>query len=535
MKFILPQFLIVFLVIVLKIEFIQASEHTFAHSNYHEAEIEAGTFLTIHFSAVDKADQKPVKANFKITNRANGKILSGALDAKRITYLATAEAGEEYLVEVRSDGYKPYSDIFILDPKESGNEYYKVVELEKSKIKVTIKAIDGSTHKTINNAAFTIVNNTFDQTIHTLVNPVTGDCLAELDYSSEYALEAYAKNYIPYYEIYVANENEPHKLIYLYPITSLVPLSITIVENSTKRPLTAEVTIVSAKNDKNIVLVAFKENFITEANLILGLDYVLEVSAPGFKKYQENLSIKNKPVSGILRKTVELANSGTTINIIPFDAVTNKIIDEASVILKNVNNHHIFSTIQNEKNGEYEGEIDAGHPYYISVSAPGYTPKSVNMAADSIKDLALVRIEIPLTPQDLTIELSKIEEEIGKLETFENLEVGKAIVLKHILFDQGKFDLKEDSYEELNKLLKTLEKNPEIKIEIAGHTDNRGDIKLNQMLSRNRAKVIANYLLDHGIKENRLKITGYGSSKPVAPNDTEENRKKNRRVEFIIN
>ncbi len=117
---------------------------------------------------------------------------------------------------------------------------------------------------------------------------------------------------------------------------------------------------------------------------------------------------------------------------------------------------------------------------------------------------------------------------------FTNLKVNDVIKLDKIYFEQSKYDLRAESQDELQKLYRTLRDNPKLKIEIAGHTDNVGDARLNQYLSENRAKVIYSFLLRKDIAASRLRHRGYGQTKPVAPNDTEENKALNRRVEFVV-
>lgn len=117
---------------------------------------------------------------------------------------------------------------------------------------------------------------------------------------------------------------------------------------------------------------------------------------------------------------------------------------------------------------------------------------------------------------------------------FTDLKVNDVIKMDKIYFDQSKYDLRPESRDQLEKLFRTLRANPKLKIEIAGHTDNVGDVRLNQYLSENRAKVIYAYLLRKDIASRRLRHRGYGSSKPVAPNDTEDNKSLNRRVEFVV-
>ncbi|MBC8152733.1 MAG: OmpA family protein [Bacteroidetes bacterium] len=117
---------------------------------------------------------------------------------------------------------------------------------------------------------------------------------------------------------------------------------------------------------------------------------------------------------------------------------------------------------------------------------------------------------------------------------FDNLRAGKSIVLRHVVFAQSEYTLLPESYAELDKLVKALQANPAFRVEIAGHTDNVGDRRLNQSLSEHRAKVIAAYLVRHGVAEARISAKGYGDTQPVADNATEQQRAQNRRVELVV-
>ena len=99
---------------------------------------------------------------------------------------------------------------------------------------------------------------------------------------------------------------------------------------------------------------------------------------------------------------------------------------------------------------------------------------------------------------------------------------------------KSKFDLKSTSYPELNYIVDILKANPSLNIIVAGHTDNVGNAANNQLLSENRAKSVMNYLIEKGIPADRLNSKGYGASKPIQSNDTEEGRAKNRRTEIEI-
>lgn len=114
------------------------------------------------------------------------------------------------------------------------------------------------------------------------------------------------------------------------------------------------------------------------------------------------------------------------------------------------------------------------------------------------------------------------------------LEVGKIIVLKNIYFDNDKSNLQASSNLELEKLLSIMRENPSLEIEIVGHTDMIGTAEYNMELSKKRARQVVEYLLANDIEARRMHFSGRGATQPIAPNDIEESRQKNRRVEFVI-
>ena len=105
-------------------------------------------------------------------------------------------------------------------------------------------------------------------------------------------------------------------------------------------------------------------------------------------------------------------------------------------------------------------------------------------------------------------------------------------VIRTINFDFDKYDIKEEFYPRLNKVVEVLNDNLGLTIEIEGHTDNVGSVKYNQMLSEKRALAVKKYLVAKGISADRLRAVGYGMSKPIATNESEAGRAKNRRVEM---
>lgn len=114
------------------------------------------------------------------------------------------------------------------------------------------------------------------------------------------------------------------------------------------------------------------------------------------------------------------------------------------------------------------------------------------------------------------------------------VEKEKTIILRNVYFDVNKYELKTESFAELDNLLKLLQDNPTIKIEISGHTDNSGNPNTNQVLSENRAKSVVEYLTKNNVDKNRLSYIGYGDKKPIADNTSLEGKAMNRRTEVKI-
>jgi outer membrane protein OmpA-like peptidoglycan-associated protein len=126
---------------------------------------------------------------------------------------------------------------------------------------------------------------------------------------------------------------------------------------------------------------------------------------------------------------------------------------------------------------------------------------------------------------------TKMEEINFKLQP---IETGRVVALKNVLFQVGTTKLLNESFPELDDVVTFLKGNRKVKIELQGHTDNQGNAAKDLELSQQRVDVIKAYLVNKGISSGRIKGKGFGSSKPIASNASEEGRKLNRRVEFVI-
>jgi outer membrane protein OmpA-like peptidoglycan-associated protein len=135
---------------------------------------------------------------------------------------------------------------------------------------------------------------------------------------------------------------------------------------------------------------------------------------------------------------------------------------------------------------------------------------------------------------DIFIADTSSAKEISKTVPLEKIKKGNKIVLKNIFYDFDKSTLRNESETELEQLLKLMNENPSMQIELSSHTDNKGSNSYNFKLSQARAQAVVDYLINKGIAKERLVAKGYGELKPITTNDTEEGRQMNRRTEFEI-
>ncbi len=162
--------------------------------------------------------------------------------------------------------------------------------------------------------------------------------------------------------------------------------------------------------------------------------------------------------------------------------------------------------------GKYLTTLPNGSEWGLYVSARGYFYKSLSFDYSQKNDAEGYQLDIALEPLNM--------EAYG--------------VLSNIYFETGKAELQEKSRTELRKLVEQLRSQQSLRIEIAGHTDDVGDAKQNQLLSQKRAQSVVDYLVQLGIAKERIKAVGFGEAKPIVPNISDENRQLNRRIEWRI-
>ncbi len=200
-------------------------------------------------------------------------------------------------------------------------------------------------------------------------------------------------------------------------------------------------------------------------------------------------------VKGIVQDASNNQNISAEIELI--DLKTNKVTEK---------------TTSDAVTGQYTAVLPNGSQYGLFINKKDYFFKSLTFNFSEKNEADGKTINILLDP---------IKKDVKT-------------VLNNIFFDSGKAELRPESFTELNKLQLLLTQNPSLKVEISGHTDDVGKDAENQALSEKRALSVADYLIKKGVNTQNIKVKGYGKTKPIVPNTSEENRQINRRIEMSI-
>lgn len=157
----------------------------------------------------------------------------------------------------------------------------------------------------------------------------------------------------------------------------------------------------------------------------------------------------------------------------------------------------------------YSFSIFGSAKYQITADADGYIPHTVIVDPKEAVNNVIAR-DIALTSK------------------------GETIILNHLIFEQGKAVINPKSFPELDELVAMMKDSPKVEIQLEGHTDNVGNPEANMKLSQSRVDAVKKYITSKGISKNRVQTKAFGGSQPIAKENTEEARAKNRRVEMRV-
>ena len=299
-------------------------------------------------------------------------------------------------------------------------------------------------------------------------------------------------------------------LYMLVPKTFKINLAGVVLNENTKDPIGAAKVEINVTG-REIVKLTANNTGAFETKMPETLQYSVNASSSGFQPTEQKF-------------TVPQLLKDTTINIeLLLKPIPKTLLLSGNIYDKKTDKQipaKLEASLKGEKGsrfsmdgskGSYEKEVTKLGWYMIAASAEGYLNATDSILAEAEEETPFVR-DIYLTP----------------------IEIGVTVRLKNIYFDFDKTTLKKESFVELNKVVDFLNENKSVEIEIAGHTDHKGTDDYNANLSQGRSQAVVDYLISQGIDTSRLSAHGYGESKPIDTNETDDGRANNRRVEFTV-
>ena len=286
------------------------------------------------------------------------------------------------------------------------------------------------------------------------------------------------------------------------------------VRDETGRPAGVGIGLAESQNSSVLMIQTNATTGEYEVEIVEGKKYSAEIKADPYL-----------PVSQVVDLT--LTKKGDTVVkdftlYLPQTTLRGQILDEKNrgvagkVQVEDAETLETVMMLETDENGRYRTIIDVGRRYRLTPIVSNYIP----------------------TPEELDLEGvakgANLEKNLHVISIEEAIATGATFRLNNIFFDYDKADLKPESIPELNKVVSLMNDYPVIKVEIGAHTDARGSDDYNQGLSERRAQSVVNWLIGQGINDQRLFPKGYGETKPVADNETDEGRALNRRVEFKL-
>jgi len=366
----------------------------------------------------------------------------------------------------------------------------------------------------------------------TLLQPVQGT-INLLNPSSMVSAGIYSNNFDGVYSIFIkknsnflldfTGKNSSHKFIEYNNanqqsvfdtintvLFDSVTLLLKIYDKDIYEPIDANIKITDTQTNKNII---FNKNHLKqgryELTIPIGKKYTITLTNPYIQPYDLNFDLSGYVFYKEFVKNIEIESQKIAYTFNVTDNTTNTGV-QTQIVLVNLNtNQKITTTEITDADGNVTVNVRKGDFYDVTINPQGYAFYNTEL---NITDNTSKIIEVALQPlkQDVKIELN------------------------NITFETNSADLNATSYKELDKVVDLLLDNPEIKVEISAHTDDVGSSDYNLLLSERRAESVVYYLTLHNIPVNRVIFKGYGEDVPLVPNDTDQNRALNRRVELTI-
>lgn len=495
-----------------------------------------------YFSLLDSDKSKPIKID------------SGS------GFTVDLETEATYYIDTRRDDYKPHLSPFKpISVLETGSLVKKVF-LSKNDILVQqFSIIDKATKGKVGNA----VVKAYDETDKEIQVKQT-----EEGYGIQVGIKKPFRIYVNVegYQIHDMSFDEPKKEPIVVEVDKLKSDEIIVssYDSFLEKAVSGKFTVL--ENGKSVETPPLENGTKTKITKTEGKGYSVIFSALGYGESTQSLD----KLSSVGTEKIINVSKNTYPYVLRLYGEGKNRLSVSPVVQLQVESKETKAPIYNFEKGEFLFEILPASDYKYEIIADGYE----NYVGAINKELVAkdgLRLDILLQPKakEVVVTVTKEEpkkeevviekakpEEVKKLTIFDenalnlaNLpaqtqEIKKAFLstdattkkytLTNVFFDQSSPKMQDVSNIQLKQLIEVLAENKQISVELIGHTDDQGDKRQNQYLSEFRAKVVGNYLFNNGIENSRIKTRGSGPSFPIAPNDSEENRAKNRRVEIRV-
>ena len=353
-------------------------------------------------------------------------------------------------------------------------------------------------------------------------NPNDGKYTVVLAVGNNYNIEIKKDGYTSqsfFYDLSDVNDyQEIDQDIQLYPSAKL---NLNIYDIDIFEPISANIKVKEQGESSFIMDIENEPNGRITLDLPLGKTYEVIVDKENFESEIFLFDVSQLVVYRDFVRDVEMSpiKRGVEINIA--DLVNNGKV-RSRVRIRNRNRDEVIDVNGNETVAlrvgdryEIEATSDQGYAFnstVIDVTAEGEEIIATDGSVMGPSQQASAGIQLKLQP----------------------LLIGANLTLKDILFETNSAQLNEISFAELSRVLGLMKQNPKLKVEINAHTDDVGSERYNLVLSEKRAQSVVDFLIENKIKKDRFVANGLGESQPVVPNDSEENRARNRRVVLKI-
>jgi len=334
------------------------------------------------------------------------------------------------------------------------------------------------------------------------VSTQNGKFTAELEKGKSYDIDVNIPNYYPGKDILAVQEGDENKNLNIELIPQTAQLAGTITQEGSGKPIKAEIVVMDGAS--KVGSVSSDANGAYSIPVKSGKKYSLEVNAIGANGKKGDVDIAEKAVDA-------KADFALSFPLIVKGSVTD-VADNSKIngTVNIVKNKAVIKT-ENVVNGAYQSTITEAGDITLEFKATDYLGQKAKITIDKFATEPTVK----------DVQLKKVVK-------------GAGFQLGNITFKPGTAELTPESFGTLDKLVRIMDDNMDINIEISGHTDDKGSAEANRKISEKRAITCLDYIVSKGVSASRLKAKGYGKTKPMVPNDSDENRAKNRRVEFKV-